>query len=230
MRAGFRLRQPLDHRFATKLLGGFFLLGMSVLSFEAYRMKTRAKGKLFDEAELLPDCKVALVLGCVPVLPNGRTNLYFSNRIEAAAKLFHLGKVRYLLVSGDNHRRGYDEPTAMRDALIARAVPRERIVLDYAGFRTLDSIARAKDVFGQSHVIIVSQRFHNERALYLAQALGLFGVAYNAKDVPGARGDVTFMREPLARLRAVLDVRVLHTRPKYEGVRVEIGRGDESPQ
>jgi SanA protein len=141
-----------------------------------------------------------------------------------------LGKVRYLLVSGDNHRRGYDEPTAMRDALIARAVPRERIVLDYAGFRTLDSIARAKDVFGQSHVIIVSQRFHNERALYLAQALGLFGVAYNAKDVPGARGDVTFMREPLARLRAVLDVRVLHTRPKYEGVRVEIGRGDESPQ
>jgi SanA protein len=143
--------------------------------------------------------------------------------MDAAARLYHSGKVEYLLVSGDNHRHGYDEPTAMREALVARRVPADHIVLDYAGFRTLDSVVRAKEVFGLSSYVLVSQRFHNERALYLAKAFGLDVVAYNAKSVEGVTGDATWFREPLARLRAVLDVRILGTRPRFTGARVVIG-------
>jgi SanA protein len=143
--------------------------------------------------------------------------------MTAAAALYHAGKVDYLLVSGDNHRRGYDEPTAMRDALVALAVPQSRIVLDYAGFRTLDSIVRAKEVFGQQQFVIVSQRFHNERAIYLATACGLDVVAYNATTVTVGRRDLIWYRETLARVRAVLDAQVLGTRPKFTGARVVIG-------
>lgn len=206
------------------------LLGIAAAVFvtatllEAHGMGARARGKLFDELEVLPHRRVGLVLGCVPLLPGGRKNLYFEARMKAAAELYHARKVDYLLVSGDNHRHGYDEPTAMRDALVNRRVPQARIVLDYAGLRTLDSIVRAKEIFGQSEVIIVSQQFHNERALYLAQAFGLDGVAYNAPAIVGA--DATWYREPLARVRAVLDVRLFNTRPKFDGPRVVIGESD----
>ncbi|MGC4067592.1 MAG: ElyC/SanA/YdcF family protein [Polyangiaceae bacterium] len=179
--------------------------------------------RLVDDLTRLPHHSVGVVLGCVPRLRDGRNNLYFRYRMEAAARLFHAGKVNHLLVSGDNHRRGYDEPTAMRDALIALGVPAARIILDYAGFRTLDSVVRAKEVFGQDRIVIVSQRFHNQRALYLALASGVNAMAYNARDVVGSEGNFTGLREPLARIRAVLDVHLLRTRPRFTGPRVVIG-------
>ena len=206
-------------------LGALALLGAGAATLDAWRMGARAQGRLYDELSEMPRRKVALVLGCVPRLPDGRNNRYFEFRMQAAARLFHAGKVDYLLVSGDNHRQGYDEPTAMREALRALLVPAKRIVLDYAGFRTLDSVVRAKEVFGLEQFTIVSQRFHNERAVYLAQSFGLDVVAYNAHSVEHVAGDTNWVREPLARLRAVLDTRVLGTRPKYTGPRVVIGDG-----
>jgi SanA protein len=204
------------------VVGAALLLGTGLLIVDAWRIPSLAKGRLFDDVEFVPKKQVGLVLGCVPVLPDGRNNWYFKYRMDAAAALYHAQKVEYLLVSGDNHRQGYDEPTSMRDALVARKVPSSRIIIDYAGFRTLDSVARAKEVFGQNQLVIVSQRFHNERAIYLAKAFGLDVVAYNAKSVDSVASDITWFREPLARLRAVLDVRVLRTRPRFTGPRVVI--------
>ncbi|MDF1860822.1 MAG: ElyC/SanA/YdcF family protein [Verrucomicrobiales bacterium] len=102
-------------------------------------------------------------MGCSEFLANGRTNLYFRYRMEAAAEAFHQGKYRFLIVSGDNSRKEYNESEAMRNALFRRGVPYSRIYEDFAGFRTLDSVVRAKEIFGQKMLLVISQRFHNER-------------------------------------------------------------------
>jgi SanA protein len=169
------------------------------------------------ERDALPTTKVGLVLGCSEQVAGGRKNLYFERRIAAAAELFHAGKVFYLLVSGDNSRADYDEPSAMQRALVAAGVPASRIVLDYAGFRTLDSVVRAKQVFGLHELTIVSQRFHNERAVYLARAHGLRAYGYNARDVNGPAALRTRLREIVSRVVAVLDVEVLHSTPHFAG-------------
>lgn len=165
----------------------------------------------------LPSTRVALVLGCSRQLSDGRTNLFFERRIQAAAELFRAGQVQYLLLSGDNSRVGYDEPSDMRRALLAAGVPASRIVLDHAGFRTLDSVLRAKQVFGLRELIVVSQRFHGERAVYLARAHGMRAWAYAAADVGGPEGLRVRLREVISRLAAVLDVRILHTTPRFPG-------------
>jgi SanA protein len=217
------VKKPSRTAVTLGAIGVLVAAGTGWLAREVAKMSHGVEERLVDDLERLPHHSVGVVLGCVPRLRDGRSNLYFRYRMEAAAKLFHAGKVDYLLVSGDNHRRGYDEPTAMRDALVALAVPVERIILDYAGFRTLDSVVRAKEVFGQERIVIVSQRFHNQRALYLALASGVDAMAYNARDVVGSEGNLTGLREPLARVRAVLDVHLLRTRPKFAGPRVVIG-------
>ena len=102
-------------------------------------------------------------------LKNGNNNLYFDYRILAAVELYKAGKIKYILISGDNRKKDYNEPEEMKKALIQKGVPAKFIYLDYAGFRTLDSVVRAKEVFGQNQLTIISQRFHNERAIYLAE-------------------------------------------------------------
>jgi len=179
-------------------------------------------GKLYDTVAAVPDQRVALLLGCVKTLRGGLANPFFANRIRATAKLYKEGKLKAVLVSGDNHNEGYDEPTDMKEALIAAGVPEAKITCDYAGFRTLDSIARAKKVFGQKQVIIVSQRFHNERALYLAKCYGLDAIAFNATGVALEYAPSTYFREIFARVKAVLDMHVLHTQPKFLGVPVKV--------
>lgn len=174
---------------------------------------------LRSRVDELPNVRVGLVLGCSPVVEGGRKNLFFARRIAAASELFRAGKVQYLLVSGDNSRPDYDEPSEMRRALVAAGVPETRIVADYAGFRTLDSVARAQMVFGIDEVIFVSQRFHNERAVYLARARGMKAYGYDAADVGGAEGLRTKAREVVSRLVAVLDVNVLRSAPRYAGPR-----------
>ncbi len=137
----------------------------------------------------------------------------------AAAELYHSGKVSHLLLSGDNSRPSYDEPSAMKRALEARGVPSSQLVLDYAGFRTLDSVLRAKQVFGLTRLIVVSQHFHNVRAVYLARAHGVQAYGYDAAEVSGLGGAWTKLREVASRVFAVLVVRVLGTEPRYAGPR-----------
>lgn len=169
----------------------------------------------------MPDAPVALVLGCAEKIAGGRTNLYFKRRIDAAAELYHSGKVRALIVSGDNSHKEYDEPTAMKHALERAGVPPERVYCDFAGLRTLDSVVRANAIFGQSRFIVVSQRFHTERAVYLARSRGLEAFGFDAQAVGGGAGLRTRAREWVARLAAVIDT-ALDTQPKYLGPPVEI--------
>jgi len=176
------------------------------------------------DVSALPHERVGLILGCAPRLGNGATNPFFSNRIAAAVELFKAGKVDYLLASGDNHRAGYDEPTAMRDALVASGVPAERITLDYAGFSTLDSVVRAKKVFGLPGFCVITQRDHAMRALYIARKNGIAAVGFAAADVPATRGGLRVkIREALARVRTLLDVHVLDRGPHFLGPAVSIG-------
>lgn len=149
-------------------------------------------------------------------------NPFFEGRMDAAAELYQRGKVLHLLVSGDNRRKDYDEPTAMRAALVERGVPASAITLDYAGFRTLDSVARAKHVFGLQKTTIVTDAFHQPRALFLARAYGLDATGYCSADVPFRWAKKTLLREVGSRVKACLDIYVLRTKPRFFGPREEI--------
>ena len=180
-----------------------------------------AQGRLYDSVAGIPARKVGLVLGTSPTT-QGQPNAYYEVRLNAAAALYRAGKVQDLILSGDNSTTLYDEPTRMKLGLVARGVPAGHLFLDYAGFRTLDSVVRARDIFGLAQVTVISQRFHNERAVFLARSKGLDAIAFNAQDVTGAAGLRSTGREWLARTSAVLDVSLLNTQPKFLGERVRL--------
>ena len=171
----------------------------------------------------VPTNKVGLVLGTSKWLKDGRPNLYFKYRIQAAYDLYKAGKIKYILVSGDNSFKNYNEPREMHNALVDLGVPSEAIVLDFAGFRTLDSVVRCKKVFGQQNVTIISQPFHNKRALYIASNYGMQAIGYNAKDVNLYSGLKTQLREKLARVKVFIDLYIINKQPKFLGDKIEIG-------
>jgi SanA protein len=181
------------------------------------------KAQVYASAADVPANRVGLLLDTGKTTRGGWSNPHFVNRVRAAAELYQAGKIERLLVSGDNHVKGYDEPTDMKEALVAVGVPEQAIALDYAGFRTLDSIVRAKKVFGVNQVTIISERFHNYRALFIARRYGIEAVAYCAEDVPLRYSLKTKVRECAARLKAVLDLYVFHTKPHFLGEPVTIG-------
>lgn len=185
-------------------------------------VRHNTNGRAYDDINSLPHNKVGLLLGTSPLDKQGNTNYYFIYRIDAAEQLIKSGKIDYILVSGDNSSVGYDEPTWMRDSLVGRGVPEDRIVLDFAGLRTLDSVVRAKEVFGQDSITIISQLFHNERALYLADHNGINAIAYNAKDVTLWHKWLKIHgREYLARVKMMIDL-AINKQPHFLGEKVEI--------
>jgi SanA protein len=157
------------------------------------------------------------------MLSDGRQNLFFQNRVEAAVNLFRGGKVDYLLVSGDNRKKGYDEASDMKESLMRAGIPADRIYCDFAGFRTLDSVVRARDVFCQKQVTIISQEFHNQRAIFIATHNGMDAIGFNAAEVNAYNGFKTKCREHLARVRTLLDVYLFRKSPKFLGHKIEIG-------
>lgn len=165
--------------------------------------------------------KVALVLGTSKYLKNGRPNLYFKYRIEKAFELYKKGRVEFFVVSGDNGSENYDEPTDMKNALIELGVPEGRIYCDFAGFSTLDSVLRMKIIFGQYSYLIVSQKFHLERAVYLAKRKGMQVVGVQAKSPPKGYNSTIELREQFARVKAVIEV-LIDKGPFYEGKQIEI--------
>jgi SanA protein len=179
--------------------------------------RASAVGRIFRSADQIPQHQVGLVLGTGKTTPRGNPNLHFNQRIAAAAKLYHAGKVRYLLVSGDNHVASYDEPTDMRDALVAAGVPTNAITCDYAGFRTLDSVVRAKTVFGLQEFTIVTEAFHCPRALWIARQHGLEAVAFAAPDLSARWSARVKARESIARVWCAVDLYVLGRRPHFPG-------------
>ena len=195
-----------------------------LLLFSNYWINTSTTSQLFTEAEKVPPHKIGLVLGASKNTVHGGHNLYFDFRIQAAYALFKAKKVQYLLLSGDNHIKGYDEPSDMREALMALGVPDSCIVLDYAGFRTLDSVVRCKEVFGEDSITVISQEFHNQRALFIANKNGIHAIGFNAREVNKNYSLKTRIREYFARVKCVLDIYVLHTSPKFLGEKIKIGR------
>lgn len=181
-----------------------------------------ANGRVYDNVKDIPHHRVGLVLGTNPKVVSGNTNYYFKYRMDAAAQLYKAGKVDYLLVSGDNHIKAYDEPSAMRDALVERGVPESRIVLDYAGFRTLDSIVRAREVFCQESFTVISQPFHNKRSVFIGTLNGIDVVGYNAPDVVRRKAWYKQMlREALSRVNMFID-HITGKQPHFLGEKIEI--------
>ena len=197
---------------------------VALVFFGSNRLNTASEGRLFEDVGAVPARSVALVLGCAPRLENGRENLFFRYRMDAAAQLYRSGRAQYLLVSGDNHSFDYDEPGAMLEALVERGVPVERVVRDFAGFSTFESVIRAKKVFGQDRIVVVSQAFHNRRALYIAKSCGIDAVAFNARDVDRFNSFRTMVREQLAVAKTVLDMELWGRRPRFLGEAVLIGQ------
>ena len=186
----------------------------------ALAIRLASNGRVFDSKTIaaLPRLRAGVVLGCRKTLPNGLSNLYFTRRIAAAAELYRAGKVDCFIVSGDNHVRTYDEATDMKNSLVAAGVPEAQIVCDYAGFRTLDTVVRAKKVFGLDSFVVISQPDHVRRAVFTARGFGCDAYGYAAQDVNGRYSIKTTIREQLAKIAAVLDV-ILRRRPKFLGPR-----------
>ncbi len=203
-----------------KFLLGFLIAGLLLVAGCYWKVESY-KQYCFDEIEALPQAKVGLLLGTTPRLADGRVNLFFKYRIEAAKELIDSGKVDTLLISGDNSEANYNEPESMRRALLAKGVAEEKIVLDYAGFRTLDSVIRAKEVFGQEKLTVISQPFHNYRAVFIARSKGLEAVGFNANDVAVKTSLKVRLREVFARWVAVGDV-IFQRQPKFLGEKIII--------
>lgn len=199
----------------------FILLSGLALWLSNLIIEQKSKAYISYDISQLPNKKVGLVLGTSRNLTNGNINLFFKNRIDAAAELYRSGKVKYLIVSGDNSQRDYNETQDMKLDLIAMGIPEDHIFEDFAGFRTLDSVVRAEDIFGQQSFIIISQKFHNERAVYLARQHGLEAYGYNAKEVYMKISPKTYIREYFARVKVFFDL-LFGVEPKFSGEKVNI--------
>jgi len=205
-------------RMILRTLSWGLLTGVLVWTVADVGIRIASSGRMCDKSAIdkVPNAPAAVVLGCVRILKDGSRNQFYGHRIRAAAELYAAGKVRAVIVSGDNHVRGYDEPSDMKEDLVSAGVPAEKIVCDYAGFRTLDSVIRAKKVFGAEKFIIVSQSFHARRALFLARGFGCDAYGYAAEDVNGVNSIKTLVREQLAKVAALIDV-VIRRQPKFLG-------------
>lgn len=203
----------------------FFLLllavGIIFIAWANYSIRKESRNFVSYGIADVPETKVALLLGTGKTLSNGMPNAYFYNRIQAAIDLYKSGKIKYILVSGDNSSKDYNEPEDMQLTLMKYGIPKERIVMDHAGFRTLDSVVRAKDIFGQTKLVIISQKFHNERAVFLARKNGIEAFGYNANDVNKYAGLKTNLREYLAKTKVYWDL-LFGIQPKFGGEKILI--------
>lgn len=204
------------------MLFGLFFVSVLSMVFANFRINRSTDKLVFNDVGQMPDNKVGLLLGTSRLLRSGKPNQYFSNRILAANQLFMAGKIQYVVISGDNGRQGYNEPKEMKAELVTLGVPAKKIYLDYAGFRTYDSVYRLRDIFGQSSFTVISQEFHNRRAIYIAQALGLQAVGFNANDVDAYNGFKTQLREKFARVKVFIDL-LVNKKPKFLGEKIVIG-------
>jgi SanA protein len=193
------------------------VVGIAFVLFANLRIISAHRDRLYSDVSQIPARETGLVLGANRVLGDGRPNLHFVSRMDATAELYRAGKIKRVIVSGDNGRRDYDEPSMMKEALVARGVPASAIICDYAGFRTLDSVVRAHTVFGLKECIIITQRYHNTRALEIAGATGLDALGFCAKDVIFRHSVRTELREVASRTVAVLDLYVWHRHPRFSG-------------
>ncbi len=195
----------------------FVMLGIpGFIAFANGRVLSAGHAKIYENIAALPHHRVGIVLGCAPN-SGAHRNSFFLGRISAAVRLYRGHKVDRLLVSGDNGSKGYDEPTAMEAALIAKGVAAEHIKKDFAGFHTLDTMVRAHKVFGLTEATIITDDFHMARSLYFAEGAGIKADGFPSKVAENPTTRSVEFREIIARGGAVLDQDILHTSPKFLG-------------
>ncbi len=197
-------------------LGVLLLFGTAM----SYAVGRAAKHRIYA-LEDAPVRDVAIVFGA-GVHPDGTLAAPLEDRVLTAVELYHAHKVRKLLMSGDNSRRAYDEPTAMMEHAVALGVPRDDIALDYAGFHTYDTCYRAGAVFEVHNATVITQRFHLARAIFTCRALGVDAVGVPADRQAYAKELWYEAREQFARARAFIQVRILKPRPRYLGPKLPI--------
>lgn len=203
--------QSRKSRFRRRVLRALLIVFALVLAVPIgarLAVNRAASGRIHSVSDV-PACRVAMVLGA-RVLPDGRLSPLLRDRCDLAIELYKSGKVKKLLMTGDNRFKHYNEPERMREYAIAKGVPAEDVVADYAGRRTFDSMYRAKHIFGLDRLIVVTQDFHAPRAIYLARAVGVEAYGVSAPTYYVFKNDV---REYLACVSAVLDVHVLDPKP-----------------
>ena len=204
-----------------KILGTLSLVLLLVILTCNFIISSTTEDKTYSDINTIPPNRVGLVLGTSNRISNGSSNPYYTYRIDATVALYKAGKIKFILVSGDNGSIYYNEPNTIKKDLIKAGIPEEVIFLDYAGFRTLDSMVRAKFIFGLDNVTVISQKFHNERAIYIAHQKGLKAIGFNAQDLSTSQGFKVHLREYLARVKVFIDM-ILNTQPKFYGATIEI--------
>ncbi|MDV7188203.1 ElyC/SanA/YdcF family protein [Lutibacter sp. TH_r2] len=205
--------------FKISVLCIVFCVGFILVS--NYQIEKTTENLTFNSIDTISKNRVGIVLGTSKYLNNGNVNLYYKYRLQATYELYSKQKIEFILISGDNSTKEYDEPSTFKNDLIDLGVPESKIYLDYAGFRTLDSMVRAKEIFGLHKFTVISQKFHNQRAVYLAKQFDINAIGYNAKNVSSRYGFKTNLREKLARVKVFIDV-LLNVQPKFLGETIEI--------
>ncbi len=179
--------------------------GLAVVAGCELAVYSASKGRVYSDVDEIPHREVGLLLGTNPKGRRGGANMFYNYRIDAAVELYEAGKVDRILISGAKKGSDYDEPQAMREALVVRGVPDSILILDGQGFHTIESIVRAKEVYEVDSLTVISQEFHNRRSLYMAKHNGLDAIAFNAANTTVLRWRVImFLRERASRVKAVL--------------------------
>lgn len=221
MKKNLRIRFVLKMKRLSRLIFIILLLMIGLVIFANVCINRRTRDFVYSDVNAIPSNKAGLLLGTAKYLKSGQINQFFENRIVAAVELYKAGKINKIVISGDNSRSDYNEPQDIKDELVKRGVKAGDIYLDFAGFRTYDSVYRMYAIFGQQSFTIISQEFHNRRALYIASSLGLDAVGYNAAEVSDHNSFKTKVREKFARVKVLLDF-AFGGKPKFLGEKIVI--------
>ncbi|MBK6264325.1 YdcF family protein [Marivirga sp. S37H4] len=193
-------------KFIIRLLIFLLLLGIVFTIFSNVLIISKTKHKIYHDLSEVPAKEIALVLGTSKNNIKGEANSFFDNRIKAATELYNRGTVNKLLLSGDNRTIYYNEPNDMKKALLNNGIPESAILIDTAGFRTIESISRCANVFNHNDVVIITQEFHAFRALYISQYYDMDAIAFSAEEVPVYSSTKVNIREFFARPKAIFDL------------------------
>jgi SanA protein len=198
-----------------------FALLLLVVVLSNVIITVSSRNSLYDKMDEVAPHKVGVVLGTSRYLRSGERNPWFKHRIAAAARLYHAGKIQYIILSGDNRSIYYNEPEQMKREILTHNVPDSVLYLDYAGLRTLDSMVRSREIFGQDSIIVISQKFHNERAVFLAKAHNIKAIGFNAPSPGIEYQSKVMMREILARVKVFVDL-FTGKQPAHMGEQIQI--------
>jgi len=202
--------------FSLKVILCLIVLFFITLLGIDYWITYQTSDAIYDSVEKLPHRSIALIPGTSKYIHHD-LNPFYQHRIEMAYQAYSEKKVDKLLLSGDNAARNYNEPWTMRKDMVKRGIPEKDLTLDYAGFRTLDSVVRAKKIFALDTFTIITQRFQCERAIFIAEHKGIDVICLAVPGASGLSNVYIRFREVLARVKALLDLYILHIEPKYLG-------------